>query len=164
MKFDFLPIINKIPNERVKHWILDQALDYIIPFNRGLGLHIEKISIDGVLIKSTNKRRRKNHVGGAHACALALMGEYPAGLLVAQKFPPHLYRPIINTLQVDYIKQGRGVLWAEALPPKEWPELKDGECWVEMTTAIRNENDETVATCFTKWQVKDWSKVRTKPT
>lgn len=162
MKFDFLPLLDKIPNKKVRNWVLDLALDLIIPFNRNLGFHIEKISIDGVIVDSPDRTRRENHVGGAHACALALLGEYPAGLLVAQRFPPHEFRPIISKLHVDYFKQGRGTLRAEALPPKEWPALVDGEGWVEMTTTIRNEKDETVATCLTKWQVKEWSRVRKK--
>jgi len=162
--FDLLPVVEKIQNKKLKNWIFDQALYLMVPFNRGLGFKIESISVDGVTIRSPSRLRRKNHVKSAHACALAVLGEYAAGLLVAQKYPPNLYRPVIGMLHVDYVKQGRGVLTAQAQPPSVWPEIKDGEGWIEMTTKIRNEKNEDIATCVTKWQVKEWNKVRTKPT
>ena len=63
---------------------------------------------------------------------------------------------------MSYHKQGRGTLTARAT--LDAPELafEAGEAWVEMITEITDEKNEKVSTCKTKWQLKEWQKVRVK--
>jgi acyl-coenzyme A thioesterase PaaI-like protein len=162
MKLDPIQLSQKIPNAFFRKRVLDMLLNIGIPFNRWLRMRIDRIDTDCVTIISPNTVLRRNHVGGAHACALALLGEYAAGLLVAQNFSIDQHRMIIGSLSIEYHKQGRGVLKGEALAPDSWPELVDGEAWVEMTTEITNAKAESVATCKTRWQVKEWTQVGKK--
>ena len=162
MKFDLLQWGEKIPYQGLRHRILDVMLSFGIPFNRWLRYHIAELSEKQVKIVSPDVVLRRNHVGGAHACALALMGEYPAGLLIAKRFPMETYRFIIGNLNIDYHKQGRGELTAIANAPATWPELQEGEAWIEMLTAITNSKGEAVATCRTKWHVKEWARTKFK--
>ncbi|MEZ4752006.1 MAG: DUF4442 domain-containing protein [Bdellovibrionota bacterium] len=144
--------------------VLNTLLTIGIPFNKGLGLRLFEFTEKKVVVKSLPKRRRRNHVGGAHACALALLGEYPAGLLVAQQFPFSEYRIIIGELKVEYEKQGRGVLFSEVEAPDSWPTFdgQNDDLWITLKTTIHNESREVVARAETRWQIKPWSKVRSK--
>lgn len=161
MSVDLLQYIDYIPKPTLRHRLLDQWLDRLIPFNRGLGFRIEEFSPRRVKVSSPERKRRRNHLGSAHACALALVGEYTAGLLVAQNFSPERYRLIMSQLHMEYKKQGRGALSAEATPPKTWPHFEDGIGWIDMKTSITDTHGEEVAICSTKWQLKVWQKVRT---
>ena len=156
--FEKLPSV--IANESFRRKMLDVILSIGVPFNRWLGMKLIEFSLDRVVVKSPPTRLRENHVGTAHACALALLGEYPAGLLVAQKYPLVTYRMIISKLEVEYHKAGRGVVFGTAEAPIEWPEVKNGEAWVEMLTVMTGSVGEKIADCRTRWQIKRWDKVR----
>ncbi len=159
-KMDPIKLTARIPNESLRKRALDLVMTVSIPFNRWLGFRFERIDADQVVVLSPPRKLRENHVGGAHACSLALMGEYAAGMCVAARYGIEDFRLIIGRLEIDYHKQGRGWLRAEALAPAEWPELVDGEAWIEMTTTITDSRAQPVATCKTKWQLKEWSRVR----
>ena len=162
MRFNPIELSQKIPIPQIRKRALDLMLNVGIPFNRWLGYRIAEIGPCEVVVVSPDRKLRENHVGGAHACALALMGEYPAGLLVAQQFPIDQYRFIISELHIKYFKQGFGELTAVARAPQQWPQMRPRatdsklEAWVELTTEITNEGKEKIAECFTKWQVKPW--------
>ncbi|MCB0350967.1 MAG: DUF4442 domain-containing protein [Bdellovibrionales bacterium] len=161
MKFDLLKLSDKLPSSlRLK--ALTKALDIAVPFNFGLGMQIKKLTPNEVVLISPERRKRKNHVGSAHACFLALLSEYPAGLVVAQNYPFDKHRIIISELKIEYFKQGRGTLTSIAKSPSAWPELVNGETFINMETEITNSKGERVSLCHTRWQVKEWTKVRKK--
>jgi acyl-coenzyme A thioesterase PaaI-like protein len=159
---DPIKLTERISNPVVRKRILDTVMSLNIPFNRWVGLRIDEIDEDRVVVLSPPTRLRQNHVGGTHAACLVLLGEYAAGMCVANHYGIEEHRLIIGSLSIDYHKQGLGLLRAEARAPSEWPSLVDGEAWIEMTTHITNEKGEDVATCRTKWQLKDWSQVGKK--
>jgi hypothetical protein len=148
-----------VPRDPARRKLLDLLLHVGVPFNRWLGLRLKEFTNEKVVIESPEVILRRNHVGTAHACAQALIGEIPAGLLVAQKFPLETYRFIISKLEIEYHKAGRGSLLGAAQAPGAWPELVDGECWIDMVTEITNDKSEPVATCRTRWQVKSWERI-----
>ena len=154
-------LTSRIPmaSENVRRRILDVMLNVGIPFNRWLGLRVHEISADHVTIKSPETVLRRNHVGTAHACAQALIGEYAAGLVIAQQFPIETYRMIISKLEIDYAKPGRGTLYGTAKAPETMPELTDEEGWVDMETRITDKAGDEVSVCRTRWQVKSWAKI-----
>jgi acyl-coenzyme A thioesterase PaaI-like protein len=152
--------VDMIPVPQIKNKVMDIAINLAIPFNRWLGMKIEVLYADRVVVSSPPRTLRKNHVGGAHACALALLGEYPAGLMLSQTFTADQYRMIITKLDVTYHKQGRGHLKSEVLAPQAWPELEKGILIVDLKTEITNAKNESVATVLTTWQLKEWALVR----
>ena len=163
MKFDPLKWAAKIPNPALQKKALDVMLMFGIPFNRWLGLRVEELGPTKVVVASPERHLRKNHLGGAHACALALLGEFPSGLLIAQNFSFDEYRLIMKELHMEYHKQGRGVLRGTVHPPTPWPTVRgEAEVWIDLVTQITNEANEPVATCLSKWQVKPWHLVRSK--
>jgi acyl-coenzyme A thioesterase PaaI-like protein len=160
MKMNPFKLTEKVTISKVRRRMLDVLLNIGIPFNRWLGMRLLQVSEESVVVASPDTVLRQNHVGGAHACALALIGEYAAGVLVAQHYSFDEYRIIIGSLDVQYHKQGRGPLVGTVSAPEIWPKLTQGEAWVEMKTEITNSKAEVVAVCTTKWQVKAWSKVQ----
>ena len=166
-KFAILSKIQSIQPDFLRLKILDKVFTAMIPFNRGLGFEIKKLDQESCMIFSPEKRKRQNHVGGAHACALAVLGEYTAGLLLAQHYSPEKYRFIIAHLEAEYHKQGRGTLEALCLKPditilNPVTENGDKEMFVDLSTEIKNSQGELVAIIKTKWQAKPWELVRSK--
>ncbi len=162
-----LQYVQNIPFISIRHRLLDRLLNIVIPFNKGLGFRIQVLSTEQAQVLSPPKRRRQNHVQGAHACALALLGEYTAGLLLAQSFSPAEYRIIIGKLEVEYLKQGRGNLMGTAHRDKNDISSQNQQShsqhdvtqdvrWANMITIIRNEKNEDVAVVRTHWQIKKW--------
>jgi acyl-coenzyme A thioesterase PaaI-like protein len=157
--FDLIKASEKLPGAlRLK--ALTTALDFAVPFNFGLGIEIEKLTPSEVVLVSPERRKRRNHVGSAHACFLALLSEYPAGLLIAQNFSFQKYRIIISKLEIEYFKQGRGELRGISKKPETEPVFTNGEAFLEMQTEIVNKQGERVSLCKTLWQIKEWSQVR----
>lgn len=154
--------IQGIKSGFIRNKILDVLLAKMIPFNRGLGLKILELNPSECRVLLPNSKRRQNHVKGAHACCLALLGEYTAGMLIAQNFSFDRYRIIIGSLSIQYKKQARAEAYAEVSAPKVWPEVHNGETWVEMETKIINREAEIIAVCQTSWQIKDWKKIRVR--
>lgn len=164
MKFNPFKMVEKIPSTKLRNRALDVVMTVGIPFNRWLGLRLAKVSDEQVVVVSPATTLRQNHVGGAHACALALIGEYAAGMLAARHYDPKTTRLIIGKLEIDYYKQGKGTLVGSAEAPVNWPEIVNGEAWLDMKTEITNKAGETVAICKTRWQLKDWGQVGSKKT
>jgi acyl-coenzyme A thioesterase PaaI-like protein len=159
---DPIKLTEKIPNEKIRRRVLDKVMSLNIPFNRWVGLRIDEINDDRVVVLSPPTRLRENHVGGMHAACLALLGEYAAGLCVASHYGIEEYRLIIGSLNIEYHKQGKGLLRGVAHAPSTWPEVVEGEAWIDMETKITNEKGEDVAVCKTRWQLKDWAQVGKK--
>jgi acyl-coenzyme A thioesterase PaaI-like protein len=161
MKINPLKIANKISNPKLSKAVLNTFLSVGVPFNAGLGLRVVEINASRVRILSPSRWKRRNHLGSAHACAIAVLCEVPAGLMVLQKYPLEKYRFILGGLTITYHKQGRGPLYGDVMAPTEWPMIVDnGEIWVEFETKVTNKSGELVAEGRTKWQIKPWSTVR----
>ena len=146
--------------------LLNLVMPHVIPFNRPLGLRIKKLSLSSSEVELPFRRGNQNHLGGLHACALATIGEYTAGLLLLRRMDPAKQRLVLKTLRADYSKQGR----ATALAVAEWPEaqfkgvadFKTSEEThdIEMLTTLYGSDRVELARITTLWQVKPWAKVR----
>lgn len=156
MKVDVFKWAEKIPSEYLRRRFLDNLFNLAIPFNLSLGLRLTHVSPDHVEVISKSGWKTRNHVGGAHACFLALVGEYPAGILLAKNFSPEDYRLIISELKVEYHKQARGPVKGVARRPDNLPSPGEDEIWIPMVTDIYDKNGQSLATVHTKWQLKKW--------
>lgn len=161
-KVNIFKVTSKIKNEKIRNAVLDKALTYAIPFNMGFGMKIRSLSEELSIIEMPPRHRRKNHLGTAHAISQCLLGEYCAGILITQKFDFSIYRFVLKKLDIEYHKPGVGSIIGKCQAPKVWPELKDGEVFIEMFTEIRNEKGELVSEVKTLWQVKDWNRTKKK--
>lgn len=146
--------------------LLNLVLPQVIPFNRPLGLKINKLTTTQCEVALPLRRATKNHLGGLHACALATAGEYAAGILILRRMDPAKQRLVLKTLEVDYLKQGRGQAFARAMWPGDAPQaldaFRDSEESQELSllTVLESSDGTPLAHVKTHWQVKPWAKVR----
>ncbi|MBD66150.1 MAG: hypothetical protein CME62_13140 [Halobacteriovoraceae bacterium] len=147
---------------------LEQVLNFGIPFNTPHKFKFNEMSEQKTRLELPFIRKNKNHLGGIHACAIATLGEYTAGLSLIKFMGISRYRLIMSHLEVDYYKQARGKVWGEiqiesSLFQNSHAELNEKDrVEIELATHILNEENEIIALVKTKWQLKNWQKVTFK--
>jgi len=147
---------------------LNQIFKVSIPFNAPHGFSIEEISDEQIKISIPNRKLNHNHLGGIHACAMATLGEFCAGLSLLKNLGVTEYRLILSELNVKYHYQGRtklmGVCSMKNIKIDEIKALLENEAKtnVPLITEIHDKDNNHVATVTSNWQVKSWDKVKTK--
>lgn len=147
---------------------LDKVLRVGIPFNAPHGLKIKTLNKDAVIVALPNRKLNHNHLGGIHACAMATVGEYCAGLSLLASFGISKYRLIMSEMNVTYSYQGRVDLEGICSPHQiDVEAIRDGledqgKYSQKLITTIRDLNGKEVAEVTTVWQLKNWEQVKTK--
>ena len=147
---------------------LDKVLRIGIPFNAPHGFKIKNLGPDAVIISLPNRKLNHNHIGGVHACAMATVGEYCAGMALLSSFGISKYRLILSELNVKYTYQGRVDLEGICYPNQIDVEAvkngleKENKYLQPLKTIIRDLNGREVAEVTTVWQLKNWEHVKTK--
>ncbi|MFP5385082.1 MAG: DUF4442 domain-containing protein [Bacteriovoracia bacterium] len=147
---------------------LDKVLRLGIPFNAPHGFKIKTLNQDAVIISLPNRKLNHNHLSGVHACAMATVGEYCAGMSLLSSFGISKYRLILSELNVKYTYQGRVDLEGFCSPRQiDREKVKagletEGKYLQELKTVIRDLNGKEVALVTTVWQLKNWEQVRTR--
>lgn len=148
--------------------VLDKILTLGIPFNAPHGFKIKSLSSEGVKIFLPNRKLNHNHLGGVHACAMATLGEFCAGMTLLKSFGISKYRLILSELHVKYTYQGRthleGFCSAQQIDKQAVSNhlAEEGKFLQVLETVIRDQNDTEVAVVTTTWQLKAWDQVNTK--
>jgi acyl-coenzyme A thioesterase PaaI-like protein len=148
--------------------VLNKVLTVGIPFNAPHGFKILKLDSEAVTITLPNRKLNHNHLGGVHACAMATVGEYCAGMSLLSTFGSSQYRLILSELSVKYTYQGRTDLEGTCLPSQIQVEAakaalaSEGKYLQKLETIIREKSGKEVAVITTVWQLKAWDKVKTK--
>ena len=76
-------------------------------------VRFESLSAERAILRLPNHPKVRNHIGGVHAAAMALLAETATGSVFGMNVPgTHL--PVIKTLKVDYLRRAQGALRAEA--------------------------------------------------
>lgn len=146
---------------------LNKVMTVGIPFNAPHGFKIKKLSDQGVEIFLPNRKLNHNHLGGVHACAMATVGEYCAGMSLLSSFGISKYRLIMSDLHVKYTYQARTDLMASCSSHIDKEAIQkaldtEGKYLQELQTIIRDKNGKEVAIVTTEWQLKKWEHVKTK--
>lgn len=149
---------------------LNLALGFGIPFNKPHGIKVKSLSLHKTETFIPYKRRNWNHIKGTHACAIATVSEFSAGLLLMMNLDADNYRIIMRSISVEYFYQCK--MDAVASSEAEGEELQadmvnslagnqDG-VYKEIETKLHTKDGKHVATAKTLWQIKEWSQVKTK--
>lgn len=91
----------------LKRFILNQGLNFTIPFNSPHGFRVEPMKTGGIRVRIPWWHVNRNHIRGMHACALATGAELCSGLSVLEHLDPKQYRLIMASLHMDYHKQAK---------------------------------------------------------
>jgi acyl-coenzyme A thioesterase PaaI-like protein len=169
MKFAFNLIDKLIANPtKTNLMALNKVMTFGIPFNAPHGFKIRQIDDEAVVITLPNRKLNHNHLGGVHACALATVGEYCAGMSLLRSFGSTKYRLILADLHVKYTYQGRTDLEGSCSTRQIEKESvksaleKEGKYLQTLVTNIKDKNGKEVAIVTTTWQLKSWDQVKTK--
>lgn len=136
-----------------------------IPFNKPHRFAIVELEVGRAVVAAPSRRWNQNHLGTQHACSLATIGEFAAGLSLLGAFSPEAYRLIMSRLEVDYTRRAQGRVEAcaevtsESLAAFREELASSGIARVVVETALSDGGGEQVARVRTHWQVKSWSKI-----
>ena len=99
--------------------LLTLAFGRLIPYVRTSGVRVESLSAERAVVSIPNAKHVRNHIGGLHAVAMALVAESATGYLVGMNVPDSAV-PVIKTMKIDYPKRAKGGLRAVAtLTPEQ---------------------------------------------
>lgn len=76
-------------------------------------VRIQQLRDDEVRMSLANHRPVRNHIGGVHAAAMALLAESASGCMVGMNLPDTKL-PLIKSLKIDYLRRASGDLRAIA--------------------------------------------------
>jgi acyl-coenzyme A thioesterase PaaI-like protein len=164
--FKYLDILFTKSENRTGLIALQKLFLIGIPFNKPHGIKFKKLTQFESVLELANKRANHNHLGGIHACAIATLGEFSAGLLLCKNFATFRYRIIMKDLHVEFYKQGRSVLSSAAQITTDQIDAilrqlqSDVKADIELQTNIFNGQNELIAKVTTKWQLKDWAQTQ----
>ncbi|HLW58154.1 MAG TPA: DUF4442 domain-containing protein [Bacteriovoracaceae bacterium] len=147
---------------------LNKILTLGIPFNAPHGFKIKRIDDECVQIDLPHKKLNQNHLGGVHACAIATLGEFCAGLSILKHFGISQYRLIMSELNAQYTYQARKHLTGKCIQHFDQEQVRkdleaEGKSSQTLKTIIYDLDGQEVAVVTTTWQIKKWGLVRTKP-
>ncbi len=148
--------------------ILDSVLTFMIPFNSAHKIKLKSFKKNCIETTLPFLRANQNHLKTIHACAIATIGEYTAGLLLLKNLGLGQYRYILSHLEVKYHRQAKSELRGKAeLTQEALSQLKkniqlDSKADIQLVTQLFNPQGECVSEIFSTWQVKEWSKVTFK--
>jgi acyl-coenzyme A thioesterase PaaI-like protein len=77
------------------------------------GLRVEKIGPQESAVYLENRRKVQNHIGGLHACSMALAAESATGLVVGYNVPDS-HIPLIKSMNITFVRRCQGAVRATA--------------------------------------------------
>lgn len=85
----------------------------MVPFLKTAGLRFERLSQEEVAVGIRNRRAVHNHIGGVHACAMALLAETATGFVTAMNTPDDKLI-LLKSMHIDYNRRAQGAMRAVA--------------------------------------------------
>ncbi|SEQ33598.1 Acyl-coenzyme A thioesterase PaaI, contains HGG motif [Solimonas aquatica] len=77
------------------------------------GARFEHLSATQAIVHMANRRKVRNHIGGIHAAAMALLAETTSGAVFGMNVPDDKL-PLLKSMHVDYQRRAQGALKATA--------------------------------------------------
>lgn len=168
---DSAKIIEKAKHSSFYLQVLNWSLNRMVPFNKPHGFRIVEIADDHVKTFIPFRKSNLNHIRGLHACALATLAEFTTGFMLVSKLDGQKFRIIMQRLEMDYHYQGKLHATAEFSATNEWflkniytPLEQHDAVLVPCDVRIHDEQGNHLTTGKVFWQIKNWSKVKTKIT
>jgi hypothetical protein len=167
--FEPSKIIEKAKVSAFWRWVLNQSLYRMVPFNKPHHFHIVEISDTHLKTCMPYRRSNFNHIRGVHACGVATVSEFATGVLLLARLDMKKYRLIMQRIEMDYHYQGKMDAFAEFHATPEWLDEKvtiplqtQDAVVIPCEVKIHDAKGNHLTTGHVFWQVKEWSKVRTK--
>lgn len=166
---DLQGIFEKAKNSPRWLRMLNIGLARMIPFNKPHKFKVIAITDDEIKVRLPYQKRNFNHIRGIHACALATVSEFCTGLMLISKLQPKDYRLIMQRMEMDYHYQGKMDAIASFSLSNDYVEeqvkkpLQSQDATIlDCEVKIHDKEGNHLTTGHIFWQIKPWSKVRTK--
>ena len=132
-------------------------------------MRIVAIADDYLKTRIPYRKKNLNHIRGLHACALATISEFTTGFLLLSRLDGKKFRLIMQRLEMDYHYQGKMDATAEFAAPEKWlnehvyqPLETQDAVVVPCEVRVQDVEGHDLTTGKVFWQIKRWSKVKTK--
>lgn len=162
-------LFGRARSSRLWLFVLNRVLGWMIPFNRPHRFRILEIGNDGIRTGGPYRRKNFNHIRGIHACGIATVAEFSSGLLLLSRLNPADYRLIMARLDIEYLYQAKTAIVAETTLDDARlkneilePLSKSDSLLKTLQTTVCDRQGNIVARADITWQIKPWSKVRTR--
>lgn len=167
--FDPNEVLRKAKHSSLYMRILNWSLDRMIPFNKPHRFRIIAIDDYSIQVRIPYRTRNFNHIRGLHACALATISEFTTGFLLVSRLDQKKYRLIMRRLEMEYHYQGKMDAVASFSFSPEWLQEKimvplQSQDAVEVICEVKIHDTagNHLTTGHVYWQIKDWSRVKTR--
>lgn len=148
---------------------LNMGLSMMIPFNKPHKIKVKNLEDDKVETIIPYRRKNLNHIKGIHACGMATAAEFASGLLLLTKLEAKNYRLIMKSINMEYLYQAKTDITAVYEVTDAWVEehvksklKEEDQVFVQCEINLYDTDNNHVAIGRTNWQIKEWSKVKTK--
>lgn len=121
------------------------------------GIKIESLTHTNSKIYLANTKKIQNHIGGLHACSMALAAESATGILIGMNVPD-THIPLIKRMEVDFVRRCEGGIRAEAsLSEEDYVRMHTedkGEVWVPCRVVDESGREPVEAKMLWAWVAK----------
>ena len=135
-------LCRKLPR-RLQGAALSRLFNGAVKFAGTAGIRIVAADFHRAEMRLENRKKVRNHIGGVHAAATALLGESVTGLVFGLNVPDGRL-PLLKAMEVNYLRRANGSLTAVARLSDEQVALirsaEKGE--VEVAVTITDEDGE----------------------
>ncbi len=143
--------INKLPSP-LRNRTLTAAVGRVIRFAGHAGIEVLQLEPGTVHLRLKNKRQVRNHIGGVHAAAMALLAESASGYVLGLSLPAGK-TPVIKSMEVNYRRRAQGALEAVATLNQEERHLIESQDSGELTVRVQvtDERGDAPIECRMLW-------------
>lgn len=144
-RLERLPVFMRAP-------LRQRMIGWHIPFTSTAGIRYEVLEPGLIRLRLANTRRVRNHIGGVHAAAAALLAETASGIAVSMHLPDDKV-PLLKTMAFRYTRRSSGGLTAEAQltvdQVRDIETLERGEA--KVAVSVWDDENEKPLECVIVW-------------
>ncbi|WP_173912380.1 DUF4442 domain-containing protein [Acinetobacter sp. Marseille-Q1618] len=142
---------SKLPAS-IRRTVLSKAFGRVVPMVGTAKLRYIDITPSRVEVKIENNKNMQNHIGQAHACAMALVAETATGFVTGMNIPDSCI-VLIKHMNIQFKRPSKGGLTAIATlteeQRKQMQETEKGETIVAVT--VTDESGQEPIQCEMLW-------------
>lgn len=143
--------INHLP-AALRRPLITSIFGFAVRFAGTGGVRFERLDQMRAILHLRNRRKVRNHIGGIHAAAMALLAESATGAVFGLNLPAGKL-PLLKTLHVDYLRRAQGDLRAEAYldEPQRLAMQRDDRGDVTVQVRVTDAQGEEPIRCQMVW-------------
>lgn len=143
--------INHLP-AAFRRPLITSIFSFAVRFAGTGGVRFERLDELCAILHMKNRRKVRNHIGGIHAAAMALLAESATGAVFGLNLPAGKL-PLLKTMHIDYLRRAHGDLRAEATLEVGQRVLMQSEERGDVTVAVKvtDANGEEPISCRMVW-------------